>query len=399
MPLRPIRVAVVCDPPEEGWTSMDLAGEMALRHLAEGQGGAVAPERVCPTFRGRLGRWPGLGAGAAVRNVDRLTHRFWDSPRDLARVVRAGGFDLYHLVDHSYSQLVHVLPPGRAVVFCHDLDTFRCLFEPEREPRPAWFRAMTRHILSGLRKAAAVACISAATRDALVSREVVPAERAHVVHLGLRPEFSPAPDPAADAEATRLLGPADPAAPLLLHVGTNIPRKRVDVLLHVAAAVRRSLPGARLVKVGGPLPPGLARRAEALGLAGAVVELPFLDWPTLAAVYRRASLVLLPSEAEGFGLPAAEALACGVPLLASDLPALHEVGGDVPEYRPVGDVASWADAALTLLDLPRTSPDSWLARRASGLARARLFSWPSHADRLVSIYREVLARPGILPLR
>src|SRR5262249_37885404 len=159
--------------------------------------------------------------------------------------------------------------------------------------------------------------------------------------------------PLADAEAARLLGPADPAAPpLLLHVGTNIPRKRVDVLLDVAAAVRRSLPGARLVKVGGALPPDLARRAESLGLAGGVVELPFLDWPTLAAVYRRASLVLLPSEAEGFGLPAAEALACGVPMLASDLPALREVGGDVPVYRPVGDVASWAAAALTLLDLP-----------------------------------------------
>jgi glycosyltransferase involved in cell wall biosynthesis len=124
-------------------------------------------------------------------------------------------------------------------------------------------------------------------------------------------------------------------------------------------------------------------------VAGAVLPLPFLDRATLAAVYRRAALVLLPSEAEGFGLPAAEALACGAPLLASDIPAVREVAGAAAEYRPVGDVAAWADAALSLL---HAMPDARQARRASGIARARLFSWPVHADRLVDIYHEVLAR-------
>ena len=66
--------------------------------------------------------------------------------------------------------------------------------------------------------------------------------------------------------------------------------------------------------------------------------LPFLDRATLAAVYRRSALVLLPSEREGFGLPVLEALACGTPVVASDIDALREVGGDAVRYCPAEDV-------------------------------------------------------------
>jgi glycosyltransferase involved in cell wall biosynthesis len=405
---KPARVGIVCDFPEENWPSMDLTGEMVLAHLAGGHAGEFAAGRICPPFQERLARLPILGRKGAARNVDRLMNRFWDYPRALGRVAVENGFDLYHLVDHSYSQLVHVLPPGRAVVTCHDLDTFRCLLEPEHEPRPAWFRLMARRILSGLRKAAAVSCDSEATRDALLAHGLMPADRLHVVYLGTHPECSPDPDPAADAEAARLLGPphAGPDAPPdLLHVGSNIPRKRVDVLLDVFAAVRRAMPGARLIKVGGALPLELDRQARALGVADAILTLPFFsprqsrDRAALAAVYRRASLVLQPSRAEGFGLPVAEALACGVPLLASDIAVLREVGGAAALYRPVGDVPAWTAAALAMLDDRKRSADAWLNRRAEGLARARLYSWSTHAARLATIYREVLSRPELTPSR
>jgi glycosyltransferase involved in cell wall biosynthesis len=112
----------------------------------------------------------------------------------------------------------------------------------------------------------------------------------------------------------------------------------------------------------------------------------------LAAVYRRASLVLQPSEAEGFGLPVVEALACGASVVASDIPALRETGGDAPVYRAVGDVSAWAEAALTLLDERRQLALSWVERRERGLARARIYSWENHASQLAAIYREVLAR-------
>ena len=118
----------------------------------------------------------------------------------------------------------------------------------------------------------------------------------------------------------------------------------------------------------------------------------FADRRPLAALYRRAALVLQPSEAEGFGLPMAEAMACGAPLLVSDLPVLREVCGDVATYRPVADVAAWVDAALALLDERSRRPDLAHSRRDAGLARSSGFRWEAHADRLATIYREVADR-------
>ena len=125
---------------------------------------------------------------------------------------------------------------------------------------------MARRVLDGFRRAAAVVCNSETTRLAICEHDLIPKSRLHVAYLGLHPECSPDPDPSADAEAARLLGPADPdGPPELLHVGSSIPRKRVDLLLEIFAAVRRERPGARLVKAGGVLTPGQRERAARWG--------------------------------------------------------------------------------------------------------------------------------------
>lgn len=393
--MNPIRLALLCDYLEEAWPSMDLVGEMILTHLEADQGGnGITPTRVCPLFRRRLTSGRGRSSASPA---DRLLNRFFDYPGIVRRLVKEGRFDLFHLVDHSYAQLVHDLPKDRAVVTCHDLDTFRCLLDRGREPRPRWFRTMTRRILDGLGKAAAVACDSEATRQHVLSHALLPPERLHVVYLAVHPECRPDPDPEFDAEAARLLGPFRPdGPPELLHVGSNIPRKRVDVLLRAFAGVRRAVPGSRLVKVGGAVNPEQAALAEALGITGAVVALPFFsprdprDRAVLAAVYRRAALVLQPSDAEGFGLPVAEALACGAAVLASDIPVLREVGGAAAVYRPAGDVPAWIDAALDLIDRRRRDDPAWRDRRALGLALAGRYRWTTHVEQLAEIYRSVL---------
>jgi glycosyltransferase involved in cell wall biosynthesis len=398
-PTTPARVAVVCDYFEENWPSMDLVGEMLLAHLSSVYAGEIEARRICPTFRYRGMRLPLVRSLGLARNADRLLNRFWDYPAVLRRVVKRGEFDLYHVVDHSYSQLVHVLPPGRAIVTCHDLDTFRSLLKPEREPRPLWFRMLTSRILKGLQQAAAVICDSEATRQGLLARELIPESRLQVVFLGTHPECSPDPDAVADVEADRLLGARDSDNLLnVLHVGSNIPRKRIDVLLATFAGIRRVHPTARLIKVGGTLTSDQAQLARELGVADEITVLPFFspreasDRAALAAIYRRAALVLQPSEAEGFGLPVAEALACGVPLLASDIAVLREVGGDAPVYRPVGDVAAWTEAALALIAEVREHPEAALARREAGLAQARRYSWSAHVRQLHAIYQDVLDR-------
>ena len=202
--------------------------------------------------------------------------------------------------------------------------------EPSREPRPRWFRAMARHVLNGLRKAAAIVCDSEATRDGFRAYGLIPDYRLHVIPLGIPPEFTPEPVPEADANAALLIGPPGPGP----YLPARLAPRRLD---NPAQADRRITPhaggsgrvyaGTRLIQVGGALTAAQTRLAYDPDIADAIVVLPFLKRATLAAVYRRAALDLLPSEAEGFGLPLAEALACGVPLLASDISVLREVGG------------------------------------------------------------------------
>jgi glycosyltransferase involved in cell wall biosynthesis len=135
------------------------------------------------------------------------------------------------------------------------------------------------------------------------------------------------------------------AAPYFVVVGTIEPRKNHRVLLEAWQ---------RLVEELGPAAPRLVligqrswdcaeviRLIEREPLAGAVIELGVLSDDALAAWLQHAQALLMPSWIEGYGLPVAEALSAGVPVIASDLAVFREVAGEVPEYAPPGDSAQW----------------------------------------------------------
>lgn len=380
-----LRVAVVADYLEEQWPSMDLVADMLLAHLQRRHAEAITATLVRPRMPRRLSRLFRSG-GREYSTIDRILSRQWDYPRAL-RPLRQS-FDVFHIVDHSYAHLARGLPPDRTVVTCHDVDAFRAVLEPRDEPRSAPYRWMATRILSGLRQAARIACDSAATRDALESLAQIPAARLAVIPNGADSGGFLDVDIGADREAAQLLGPRGRFE--LLHVGSTIPRKRIDVLLDVFAAVRATRPDARLIRVGGPFTAEQRVRARSLGLGSAVTVLPFLDRVTLAAVYRRAALALLPSEREGFGLPLVEALASGTPVVASDIPVLREVGADAVTFAPIGDVTAWRDAVLALLDERDRVPGAWAARKSRGIARAADFSWSRYADDVAAMYQSVV---------
>jgi glycosyltransferase involved in cell wall biosynthesis len=390
--MRRVKVAIVADFLEEGWPSMDLVADMLLDRLQREHADTVQPTLIRPPLRRRLARLPWLGSRPTIVGVDRVTNRLWDYPRRISGLVDR--FDLFHVVDHSYSQLVHRLPADRTVVTCHDLDTFRSIIDRRAEPRGPVFRAMTRHILAGLRLAGHIACDSRATRDALVQKAGIDADRTSVVHNGPHPSCSPEPEASAEFDAARLLGPPGRTADIL-HVGSTIPRKRIDLLLRIFAGALARRPDARLVRAGGPLTAQQRALARDLGVADRIVHLPVLDRATLAAVYRRSTVLLLPSEREGFGLPVLEALACGTPVVASDISALREVGGYAVSYCALEDVSAWVATVGRLLDEPVREPAQWKLRRETALRRAQAFSWSHYARELVAIYtRRTAARPA-----
>ena len=381
---RPLRVGVVCDFREERWHSMDLVADMLLENLA-GNDGVTATKLQPPLLR-RLSRIPVLPQKPAW-NADRLLNRFADYPRWLGR--RRGDYDLFHLVDHSYSQLIPVLRGRPSVVTCHDLDTFRCLVTPEREPRPRWFRVMTKRILDGFVRADHVIAVSAATRDDLLHYGFVAPEKITVIPNGVHPSCSPLPDPGADEAFNRLLPKTSGETVWLLNVGSALPRKRLDLLLRVFAAIRRDVKQARLIRVGEKFTEPHLRLMKELGVESDIVFIPFLERDALAAAYRRATLLLHTAEAEGFGLPVIEAMACGCPAVASDIPVLREVGGDAAEYCKVGDVEAWRDTVTRLVEnISRL--DTLRERRRASIEHAQRFSWTENARQVANVYRRVL---------
>jgi glycosyltransferase involved in cell wall biosynthesis len=78
--------------------------------------------------------------------------------------------------------------------------------------------------------------------------------------------------------------------------------------------------------------------------------------------------------------------------VASDIPALREVGGDAAEYRPVGDVDAWTRTILQLIGERDTAPAVWQARKRRGVARAAQFSWSTYASAVAAVYRSVADR-------
>jgi glycosyltransferase involved in cell wall biosynthesis len=365
---------------------MDLVGEMLGKYLERDHAGAFAATRLSPPFRKRFTRL--RPASRQFFNADRILNRFWEYQRWVQP--RLADFDLFHVVDHSYSQLLHKLPAQKTIVSCHDLDTFRCLLQPEAEPRSKLFREMMQYVLKGFRKAALITCDSAAIRDELLRHKLAEPDRVRVIPLGVHPSCSPEPNPGADAEAAALIKTSLNAINLL-HVGSTIPRKRIDVLLKVFANVRRDFPEVRLLRVGGPFTEAQSQLVEKLNLKDAIVVLPYVSRDVLAAIYRQSDLVLQPSESEGFGLPVIEAMACGTPVLASNLPVLREVGGAVVSYAPVADISAWAETLKDLLREQAHDPDKWFVRRNSGLKQALKFSWARYAQNMAALYQEVLA--------
>ena len=357
---------------------MDHYAAMLVQHLVHDR--RLECVLVRPEFHRRLGRMPWPFGSKHGRALDHYLNRYLDYPRAAAR---ATGFNLFHIVDQAYAHVATRLPAKRTVVTCHDLD----FADPPRGTRQAWLVRMTGAMtLPGIRAAARVICDSDAIRSEILRRGLVEPQRLTVVPLGVEEDFrpdGPGPSPASEALLART-GPG----PMILHVGGMVPRKRIDVVLRAFALIRLEFPGATLVRVGGPLSPALTALAEQLGAARAIVGMPFLSRAELAAIYRRASVLLLCSETEGFGLPVLEAMASGVPVVARELPAVREVAGDAIRHVPGEDPEAFAASVVALL----RDRSLHASMRQRGLDRAAKFRWSHVAEMTARVYQDVLGQ-------
>ncbi len=282
-----------------------------------------------------------------------------------------GPLDLFYSPDF-------VLPPTRrgtrTLLTVHDLSF---LHYPEHFV-PKLVQYLTQVVSRSAARADLVLADSEATRsDIIASLGVAPA-RIEVLYGGVDSRFCPQPDPG-EAERLRARYGLD-ERPYVLSVGTVQPRKNYVRLIKAFAQLRASR--LQLVIAGGMGWLYQDILAEAEKHAGSVRLLGFVDDGDLPALYRNASLLAFPSLYEGFGLPVLEAMACGVPVICSDVSSLPEVAGDAALL-----VDPLATAGLTEA-LARVLEDAGLRRQmiSKGLAQAARFTWEQAARQLLGSF-------------
>jgi len=326
---------------------------------------------------------PSIRPRSSARKLARIDDyvRRWVLQPAMVRRLQA---DVFHLVDDN-GRAARVTPPERTVVTCHDVILLLAAEGLIPYDGPRWYIHRFRWGTAALRRVAGVICPTDAVRRDVMRLCDVEAARLHVIRHGIDAAFRRLSDQRRE-ELRRGLGIS--TATMLLHVGTGTFYKNVAATLATLRALRDSGTDAVLVRVGEPL--GHRDRAEQnrLGLNASVLELGRVGDERLAEVYNAADVLLFPSFAEGFGWPVLEAMACGTPVVASDIPALREVGGDAIRYAAPNDTGAFADAVRSLV----AEPGGRTAAVERGLARAKEFDWRRAIDEYEALYREVAAR-------
>jgi alpha-1,3-rhamnosyl/mannosyltransferase len=286
---------------------------------------------------------------------------------------RTRGLDLVHHAGGT-------APPVRSapyVLTLHDLQPLE-----RRATHSALKRAYLRAAIPpSVARARTVVVASEYVRTAVLARFGIDPSKVVVIPHGVEPLAAATP---ADviAERYRLDGP------VVLYPAITYPHKNHRVLVAAFAGVLEAHPEAVLVLPGsrGGAEDEVRAQIGALGIEDRVRRTGRVSAADVAGLYRAASVVAVPSQYEGFGLPAAEAMAYGAPLVAASTTALPEVVGDAGVLVDPDDVAGWTGAINALLG----SPDERARLGEAGRRRARRYTWGANAAALAEVYRRAL---------
>jgi glycosyltransferase involved in cell wall biosynthesis len=264
------------------------------------------------------------------------------------------------------------------VATVHDF-SFQCF--PEAHPKDR-VRYFAKNFRKNVLRANRVITDSAYTKTEAVEFLGIPAELITPIHLGVdHGAFKHFPREALDICRRELSLPDR----FVLFVGTREPRKNLDRLLHAYAelpdSLRRDL---SLVLVG---PQGWGKNElDEKKLKTGVMIFQYLDVRKLAMTYNLASVFVYPSLYEGFGLPPLEAMACGCPVIASNVASIPEVCGGASYYVNPLDVQSIAEGLHRVL----SDEQLRLSLIAKGMDRAQLFTWDETARKTLAVFNDAI---------
>jgi glycosyltransferase involved in cell wall biosynthesis len=301
----------------------------------------------------------------------------------LPDVLRVLGADVFHAP-------ANVLParlPCPSVVTVHDLAFLRYprFFRRSRRVYQRWFTARS------VAAATQVVAVSKSTKRELVELLRVPEQRLHVIYPGIADEFRPVANDTGAQTLARFRARHALPERYLLYLGTLEPRKNLLMLVDAYARLRAQMvdvPPLVLAGATGWYYQPLFARVRALGLERAVVFPGYVTRAEQPLWYAGATVFVYPSLYEGFGLPVAEAMACGTPVITSDASSLPEVAGDVARAVDPGNSGALARVLQEVL-----ADDEARARMArEGPAWAGQFSIARMAAAYSAVYLQTHER-------
>lgn len=336
------------------------------------------------------------GHQIVIFDLDRGNHHRDDFERvfgtlpSTVRAAKATGGELGRL-DIFHAPGFAMPPPGAPnhVFTLHDLTV---LSHPDYHTLDNRVRTLV-SIAEALTRGATVIGVSRATRAEAVRLLSLSGESLEVLPPILDPRFTPGGNDELDQAALDRLGIDGPFG---LAIGSLEPRKNLGRLLDawelLPADISADLSLVVVSSVGW-LEGTLRRRLQARDREGSMRLLAQVPGRDLAALYRRARVVVFPSLAEGFGLPVAEAMACGAPVVTSDLSAMPEVAGGAAVLVDPEDADDIANGICRVLENTELRRDL----RERGPERATRFSAESVVPRLLEIYQRVVQRSNVEP--
>jgi len=368
-------VLQVFEPPDGGVP--DHVEQLSLGLVARGHTVEVAGTKGA--------RLAGSLAGAVAYHELPFVRSYREPARDLAAlraihgIIRSGEVDLVHAHSAKAGVLGRVAARAAGVPSVYTPHCYPFIGEVSR--RRLLFATAVERALG--RITAQTICVCHYERAEALRRRVSPPERLEVIHNGVKP----CPDVEPDAVLRHFAGDH----PLVGLVAVHRRQKGIDRFLEVIPTVRRRFPAARFAVIGdGPLLSEHRSRAERLGIASSMVFRPFT--PPAARSLRSLDVFVLPSRWEAFPLAVLEAMACGTPVVATDVGGTREALGDGHGLLvPNGDFHALADAIVDLLRSPEER--GAMASRASHRVSSH-FTSTRMVDDTVLLYRALLDSTG-----
>ena len=287
-------------------------------------------------------------------------------------------YDLYLIANQNLSFLK--LKPK--IVFCHDI-----IHRVYRRSDKYWL--LSKLLYSGLKKAEFIIAASKSTKRDLVKFYSIPEERISVIYEGINhKKFKPDNSGSSSIYQKYKL---PPMYRYVFHISSETPRKNVDGLIKAFYQLKTKykLTDLKLLKGGNPQYQKDRKRLlnliKQLGLQEEIIFLDYIPEEDLSKLYNIAELFVFPSFYEGFGLPVLEAMACGTPVITSNISSLPEIIGNAGIMVNPKNIDSIARAMGEILTNERLREDMI----SKGLKRAGTFSWKIAAGETLKVYEKV----------